>query len=201
MKRALLRQAGAALIVALMMLIAVLVLGMSASGIALQSEKAARNDRDRQIGLQAAEAALLDAEIDLENSPDAARSRSHLFAHDRAEGFVDGCAQGSQNVYQGLCTRAATGAPAWLMIDFLDQSGRARSVAYGRFTGQTFQTGQGSLPARLPRYIIEILPYTREGEGASAEDLSYIYRITAVGFGMRESTQIVLQTFYRKHGV
>lgn len=193
-------ETGASLIVALLMLVAVLSLGVSAAQIALQGEKAARNERDRQIALQAAEAALLDAELDIEASPDKERSRSALFAHDRTEGFADGCAGGASNRYAGLCMRAEGGDPVWQKIDFLDQSTNARSVAYGRFTGQSFQTGAGALPARLPRYIIELMPYRRAGEGATGDDLTYFYRITAIGFGAGESTQVVLQTFYRKHG-
>lgn len=193
-------QGGAALIVTLMMLVAVLLLGMSASQIALLGEKAARNDRDRQVAFQAAEAALLDAETDIEDSPDASRSRSHLFAHDRAEGFEQGCAAGAKNIYQGLCERAQDDTAVWQTVDLLDHSDEARSVSYGRFTGRAIQTGEGSLPSRPPRYIVELLPYTLEGEAATIDDVSFVYRITAVGFGMRESTQVVLQTFYRKHG-
>jgi type IV pilus assembly protein PilX len=31
-------------------------------------------------------------------------------------------------------------------------------------------------------------------QSASAQDASYIFRVTAVGYGMREETQVVLQT-------
>jgi type IV pilus assembly protein PilX len=194
------RQSGASLIVALIMLTAVLSLGVSAAQMAMLGEKAARNERDRQIALQAAEAALLDAETDIEDSPDEKSSRSKLFAHDRAEGFAAGCASGTGSAYLGLCLRAAAETPVWLSVDFLDQSSQAHSVPYGRFTGQAFQAGQGVMPARVPRYVIELMPYNLAGEGATAEDLTYFYRITAIGFGTRESTQVVLQTFYRKHG-
>lgn len=193
-------QQGASLIVALMMLIAVLSLGISAAQMALQGEKAARNERDRQIALQAAEAALLDAETDIEDAPDAARSRSALFAHDRTEGFARGCGSGTGNPFLGLCLRADGDTPVWLSVDFLDQSNRARTVPYGHFTGQSFPAGQGILPARPPRYVIELMPYNMAGEAATAADLTYFYRITAIGFGMRDSTRVVLQTFYRKHG-
>jgi type IV pilus assembly protein PilX len=44
------------------------------------------------------------------------------------------------------------------------------------------------------------MPYNKEGEGATREDLTYFYRITAIGFGVRDTTQVVLQTFYRKDG-
>jgi type IV pilus assembly protein PilX len=40
------------------------------------------------------------------------------------------------------------------------------------------------------------MAYNRQGE--SAEKPSYFYRVTAIGFGVRDTTQVVLQTFYRK---
>lgn len=191
---------GAALIVTLLMLIAVLMLGMSAAQIALQAEKASRNERERQIAFQAAEAALMDAEMDIENAA-GTTSRSPVFARDRADGFTPGCGAGYGNVYLGLCSRAEDGVPPiWQTIDFLDQSAQARSVPYGRFTGQSFQTGKGVLPGRPPRYIIELMTYNMPGAGAGMEDITYFYRITAIGFGARDATQVVLQTFYRKGG-
>jgi type IV pilus assembly protein PilX len=183
------------------MLVAVLLLGISAAEIALQGEKVSRNDRDRQIAFQAAEAGLMDAELDIENSPGDAKSRSRIFARESKEGFTDGCGAGTGNIYLGLCNRAAEGTtPAWQSVDFLDDSSKARSVPYGWFTKQSFQAGKGSLPSKLPRYIIELMAYTREGEGASIEDMTYFYRVTAIGFGVRDTTQVVLQTFYRKDG-
>jgi type IV pilus assembly protein PilX len=74
-------QQGAALIVSLLMLVAVMLLGVSAAHIALEGEKASRNDRDRQLAFQAAEAGLMDAEMDIENASGPA-SRSHIFTRD-----------------------------------------------------------------------------------------------------------------------
>lgn len=59
------------------------------------------------------------------------------------------------------------------------------------------QTGQGVLPFRRPRYIIELLPDTAAGEEAGATP-RYVYRVTAIGFGASRATEVVLQTFYRK---
>ncbi len=196
------RQHGASLVVSLLMLVAVLMLGMSAAQIALQGEKSARNDRDRQIAFQAAEAALLDAELDIENSPSASASRSALFSKNSARGFPGGdedlCRAGADNPLLGLCRRVdGDMTPAWLAIDFDDVDNAATySVPYGRFTGQHFQTGKGSLPERAPRYIIELMTYNRYGE--AADKPGYFYRITAVGYGTRDTTQVVLQSFYRK---
>ena len=192
-------QKGASLVVSLLMLIGVMLLGLSASQIALQGEKASRNDRDRQIAFQAAEAALLDAELDIENSPDPARSRSKLFSKEHGHAFIAGCGSGASNPYLGLCARAAEGAvPAWIAIDFLNHSKASVSVPFGTFTGQNFPTGQGSLPAGPPRYILELIPSNRPGESAELSDRTHLYRVTAIGFGMRDATRVVLQTFYRK---
>jgi type IV pilus assembly protein PilX len=195
-------QHGAALIVTLLMLTVILMLGISAAQLALQGERASRNDRDRQIAFQAAEAALLDAELDIENSPDAARSRSAMFSKDSVRGFHadDGniCGAGESNVSLGLCERQFEGSvPAWIKVDFDDASpGTMQSVPFGKFTGQSFPIGSGSLPSRSPRYVIELMTYNRPGE--SADKPSYFYRITAIGYGPHSDTPVVLQTFYRK---
>lgn len=195
-------QRGTVLVISLVMLLAALLLGLSSARNALQGEKAARNERDRRIAFEAAEAALMDAELDIEKSPDAERSRSSHFSKSSALGFPGDdepvCRSGA-GVDQGLCRHPAEREmPVWQAVNFLDEnSASAASVAYGSFTGQRFAFGKGSLPARLPRYVIELMKYNRPGENAE-EDGSYFYRVTAIGFGARESTQVVLQTFYRK---
>lgn len=193
---------GAALIVSLLMLVAVLMIGMSAAKIALQNEKASRNDRDRQIAFQAAEAALIDAELDIENAADHGVSRSALFSKDSALGFPSEeealCHAGGDNQFLGLCHSGTKNAvPTWLAVDFNDVNVvTMHTVPYGRFTGQRFQVGIGALPRRAPRYIIELMNYHRHGDTVEAP--SYFYRITAIGYGVRATTQVVLQSFYRK---
>ncbi|MGV8900586.1 MAG: pilus assembly PilX family protein [Burkholderiaceae bacterium] len=194
------RQRGASLVVSLLMLVAVLLLGISTAQIALMGEKSSRNDRDRQIAFQAAEAALMDAEMDIEKSPDTDKSRSALFSENPVlSDFAAGCGAGESNNKLGLCATASLGAPPiWLLIDFTDAaSSTTKTVPFGKFTGQVLQTGKGSLPSKPPRYIIEAINYRAAGEDASAQS-TYFYRITAMGFGARETTQAVLQTFYRK---
>lgn len=191
-------QNGASLAVSLLMLVAVLILSTSAANIALQTEKASRTDRDRQVAFQAAEAALMDAELDIEGSPNASLSRSSLFAKNKVEGFVQGCGAGIDNPYLGLCLGGGDAAPAWLDVDFANDAGDVRSVPYGRFTGMEFQTGEGTLPLKPPRYIIEVLPYTQAGQGAGQSDMTFFYRVTAAGFGMRPASIVVLQSYYRK---
>ncbi len=195
-------QNGMTLLATLLILLVVLMLSISASQIAVQGEKSSRNDRDHQIAFQAAEAALLDAEMDIENSPDASRSRSDLFSSTSARGFpADAnakCGSGVHNNYLGLCRHAEVGSvPIWQTVNFMDDSAStSSSVPYGRFTGQSFHTANGSLPVKLPRYIVELMQY--KIPGARADESSYFYRITALGFGAKETTQVALQTIYRK---
>ncbi|OEZ93018.1 hypothetical protein JAB9_44730 [Janthinobacterium sp. HH107] len=184
----------------LCLLVIILLLGISAAQMALQGEKAARGERDRQIAFQAAEEALMDAQNDIEGLP-GAPGRSSLFAPGSAAGFADGCGEAGA---LGLCLPAAPEAPAlWLSMDLDGPEGSSHTVPYGQFTGAVMQTGQGFLPSRRPRYLIELLAFHPPGAQAApaAGGLateSYVYRITAIGFGAQESTQVVLQSYYRK---
>jgi type IV pilus assembly protein PilX len=195
-----LKQRGASLVVSLFMLIAIMLLGLSATSVTLQGEKSARNERDRQLAFQAAEAALMDAETDIENSPAAGLSRSAIFSEQSAEGFESGCGAGDSNRYLGLCIPRLPGEkPIWQTVDLAEtDSAKTISVPYGRFTGQVLQTDQGFLPRQLPRYVIELMTFNQPGAGADDASNIYFYRITAIGFGAHPQTSVVLQTFYRK---
>lgn len=170
------RQSGAALLVALMMLVVVMMLGVAATQITLMNEKSSRNDRDRQIAFQAAEAALRDGEMDLAD----ARGSEDNFPAAPGE-----C--GRHGIQTGLC-RALVNAPLWRSVDF---RAAVPSVEYGRFTGRNFPAGAGTRPARPPRYLVELL-----ASGTPDANAIVRYRVTAVGFGARETTQVMLQSIY-----
>jgi Tfp pilus assembly protein PilX len=189
------RATGAALLTALFVLVAVLIIGVSAAQTALNAEKSARNERDRHIAFQAAEAGLLDAERDIEGGADSSSARAALFAGGSALGFAEGCGRGQHNANLGLCVYLPE-APAWQATGLADADGAA-ATPYGKFTGAVLPTGGGALPARAPRYIIELMPLVRAGEDAGLRS-GNLYRITAIGFGVRANTQVVLQEFYRK---
>ncbi|MBB3224135.1 pilus assembly PilX family protein [Pseudoduganella umbonata] len=191
-------QRGVALVVTLVMLVAVLMLAATAAGMALMGEKAARAERDRHVALQAAEDALMDAERDIE---EAAPDRAALLA---APGdFAPGCGTGAA---LGLCGPAGPGdPPPWQVVDLAADGAHGAhgadgaTVALGHFTGAAMQTGEGALPMRRPRYIIERRPYHRAGDEAGAA-ARYYYRVTAIGFGNREGVQVVLQSAWRRPG-
>lgn len=193
---------GAALVVSLVMLLLILLLGISGARIALQGEKSSQNDRDRQIAFQAAEAALMDAELDIEGSPDRQKSRSHIFSTHSRLGFPEAdqqrCQTGDMNPYQGLCRLSENRlTPVWQAVDITNDASPSRvAVPFGKFTGRSLQTGAGNLPKKLPQYVIELMRF--HGQGERADEVSYFYRITAIGFGARRGTEVVLQSYYRK---
>jgi type IV pilus assembly protein PilX len=184
---------GFALATALIMLVIVTLLALAGARMALDSRKVANNQRDRDIAFQAAEAALRDAEFDIEGG-----TRMTAFDAGAQSGFVKGSCGISGNA-RGLCETAdGSNVPIWQTVNFDDVSGDAPSVAYGTFTNNRFSAGAGLLPARLPRYIIEPMQLTMEGTSAGVREKVPFYRITAVGFGPNPTVRVMLQTFYYK---
>ena len=110
-------------------------------------------------------------------------------------GFIDGCGTGKQ---RGLCTPSLEGQKAaWYGVDFQYESSGAKTVKFGEFTGRTLSTGtSGIRPEIAPRYIIEVIPDPTPGSNASTKPT--LYRVTAMGFGPRKSTQAVAQMIFRK---
>lgn len=199
---------GASLVVVMMVLLVVSVAGVAAARLALLGEMSARHDRDTQIAFEAAEAALVDAQDDIEGN----RGEGSCAAVRQADKFNNGIegdvALGTcRNIdaERGLCAPAAPGAtrPTWAAMDFLDESANAATVPVGSFTCRPFDAGSAGIkPARPPRYIIEFLKDSTEGTrasvGATTTRPTPTFRITAMGFGPRIDTRVVLQVEYRK---
>lgn len=195
-------QSGVSLIVVLVLLVIVSILGVGAAQIASMGERSSRNDRDMQVAWQASEAALMDAQCDLDPAStgvDAAHpcpaTRSATFANmSNTNAFVSGCGTGTS---AGLCALNPTGKPAWLTADFTVASSSAKTAGFGTFTGRVFPSGNvGIQPHQAPRYIIEPIedPANRDLTGATT---AYIFRVTAMGFGPRQDIQAVTQIIYR----
>ena len=196
------RERGFSLIVVLLLLVVVTVLGIGAAQLSLVNERSARNDRDTEIALQAAEAALIDAELDILGPNASPASRLCLFNDRDVAPFVQGCGTGAN---LGLCAPSAPGAaPAWMTADISPSSKVA--VPSGTFTGQKYLVGQGVTPAALPRYIVEVMRnnggwQANRLESASAGNATHLFLVTAIGFGVDAQTQLVLQTNFYKPAV
>jgi type IV pilus assembly protein PilX len=185
---------GVTLVVVLLILVVVMVLGIGSAQIGLLGERTTRFDRDYLIASQSAEAALMDAEFDIRGP---GGSRAANFAPGLDGLFVEDC--GSSGTTRGLCLpKSDQVKPVWAQVDFTDQSNSARTVAFGTFTNRSFSSGGGIRPARAPRYIIEIIDDQAQGNNAASTQTPKMYRVTAMGFGPRVDTQVVMQMVFRK---
>lgn len=179
-------QQGWTLIVSVIFLFILAMLGLAAMQGATLEEKMAGNQRDRNVAFEAAEAALRDAEQD-------------ILASGRivgATGFISDC--NSDSNYLGLCLPSSSLTPIWESLDWKDSASPAYYVTYGA------KTGASAWPnvVRQPRYIIEWQPNLRGSDlgvdhyGSTPSSKSQ-YRITAIGYGLTDSSEVRLQSVYR----
>jgi len=188
-------QRGASLVIALVMLVMITLLALSAMQLSQLDERNTRADRNQKIAMQAAEAALRDAWIDIDTG-----LRKALFSN-APVGFVDACstdalpanAAAAATNKRGLClAKEPTDArQIWQDVDF-----NARGVPFGTYTGRTWDTTLG----QTPLYIIETVDFKIAGgavQGTTTEPDQLAFRVTAVGFGPPGSrVEVALQSFY-----
>ncbi len=186
------RQAGASLIIVLMILVIVSILGVGGAQIVSMAERGSSNDRDMQLAWQASEAALLDAQLDIDG-PDGTSARKNGIT-DGTSAFVAGC--GTDTDVKGLCALSLTGKPAWLTVNMTDAT---RTAELGLYTTGSFASGTtGPQSIQKPRYVIEPIPDPGATRDRSAAPSTFLYRVTSMGFGPRKDIQAVTQMTYRK---
>lgn len=184
----------------LLILVVVSILGVSGIQVAMMGERGTRNDRDQQIAWQAAEAALMDAEFDIEGP--ARQFHQQAQCHLQAEGNTD------RKVQTRLRELALGSGYGSVRI----QPHRQARLAHGRFHGHRHRGTHGAIwqlhgarlssgskgvqPVRPPRYMIEPIPDPRTARTRSIPQTSYVYRVTAMGFGPNAETQAVVQMIY-----
>ena len=179
-------QRGITLAAILVMMLALAFLAIGAIGSSTLQERMAGNSRDQAVAMQAAEAALRDAEQDIE-------------ANLGSAGFSYGCANGLC-LPPSLAASGATSAPVWQVLNW-----GANARAYGSRTGQTALVGPNNAAlASQPSYIVELLPHLLPLPGDSACTncapplTGQPYRITVRAYGVRSSTVVMLQSTYIK---
>jgi type IV pilus assembly protein PilX len=176
-------QRGVALLTALLLMLAVLLSSIAAARTAISGARAAGHERDRLLALQAAMAALADAEHDIEGGANPGSARAAALAQATPAVFAPGC--GGGRPYDGLCEHAPDARAVFALL--ADDDGPA--VPLGTFTGALLPVGEGALPSQAPRYLIERMP---------AASGALLYRVSALGFGSAATTQVALQAYYRK---
>lgn len=184
------RQGGFVLVTALMFLIVLTVLGLSIMSTNTLEERMSGYFRDRQLAFESAEAALREAERDLLYG-------TRMISG--SMGFVAGCSD------DGLCLPETDGTPIWIDLATANNPGwmlgqdAVKTTKYGTFSNPA--AAPLTNVARQPRYIIEVIsvvsPSSSQKIGFGPQASSNVYRVTAVGFGRRVATRVMLQALYR----
>ncbi len=208
-------QQGVALIVVLIFIVALTSLAIySARDVGL-GEKLARNQLDSQVAREAAEAALRDAEFDLQLKDGAPRAGAFCARTYRAERPITDPSAGSSYVatcLRGQCSASpsvvannsnyntapsATNYEAWwpaskggLWND--DISTKPTSAASANCANFTGGVPFGTFTGRT-----RIAGVSRQPEYLIEKMSSDFVRITARGFGRNPNTEIVLQSYFR----
>ena len=184
------RQSGMSLFPALMFLLVLAVLGVSALNSTVMQEKMVSNTKDMNIAFQAAEAGLRDGEADVERNKNIWTPTS----------FSSACTN-------GLCVPPSTWpSPSSLDISkAIDWTNAGLTRTYGS------QTALPLLPdvAAQPQYVIERIPpppglpatpgsTVGIGCGVSCPPppTGFAYRLTVLATGVRPETRVVLQSTY-----
>jgi type IV pilus assembly protein PilX len=194
------------LVVVLVFLTAIAIMGVSAVLGTLGQERMARADRDHQIAIAAAEAALRDAELDvrlnLSSSPYTSGSLSRSAAAG-ATNFSCACGSDLSAVQHGMClpvtgTSCTGQSYPWAIPGNWSSNASVPMLTYTSASGTTALPLTATAPlgsSRAPRYMIEIISDV-DTSICSAKATSicnvYRYRITARGWGP-DSTFATLQ--------
>lgn len=171
-------QRGNALLVALVLLAAMLLLGLTAFMTSRQQERFARAGRDGMVAREAAEVALRYVERQI------------------ASGSIDvdaGFSSCPNSMGNGLCSNYASGPMSVLLASAAIV---ANPTAVAILPDSAWHAQQlGSFSLRPPRYVVEAMPDA--AAGSDLNDVGHVYRITAWGFGYNSNIVYVAETVYR----
>ena len=177
------REAGFVLVMALVFLLILTILGMSAMSTTNLEEKMTNNMKDRNLAFQSAETALTSAESWIYNKvgkPSPIPDTAH-----------------------GLYNASTTEVPTWDQVNWTGSN----LVTYPCTPATTSSCGSSlSKVARQPKYIIEQIAEIEEEGGTKGFGGSYasaqgtrlvtIYRITARGTGGTDAAVVMVQSTY-----
>jgi type IV pilus assembly protein PilX len=171
------KQTGVVLFVALILLLILSLLGVTAARMQTVEERMARNDNNRQLGAEAAEAALRTAENGL------------------LTGLYTNFAGNTNGLYDPLMSN---GSP----VSTINWSVAANVLTYAAAAGPALS--DVPLPSRTPKLVIENLPPVAiAGDDLSVTSLNpasppvSVYRVTAQGVGADGTSTTTLQSIVR----
>ncbi|RUQ29191.1 MAG: hypothetical protein EKK68_12940 [Candidatus Competibacteraceae bacterium] len=190
----LVKQQGAALVVALIMLVLMTLVGITAMQVTTVQEKMVANSRDLNVAFQAAEVALLRGEHYVKNMQDAI--------------FTTTCKGSGSTI--GLC-KPGQSTPIWTTISWSDtdpvtleygNEQENKQIPASETSVDNIQPLPAKTVAKQPRYIIEDI--TSVSGGGQANLSKGLYRITAQGYGQAVNdngqplARVMLQSVFKK---
>lgn len=193
-------QLGVSLIVTMLMIVIVASLAAASAKFALSGERSAGGDRDRELAFQSAQKALDDGERDVRGGVGTLRSSDFCPSLGIVGKPASGCASDPTNL--GKCATSNAGSPpSWLTVDW--SSG---AVPVGTFTGgAVYPTQKGIrswIPSTSPRYVIEQVSDRQQDALGGFTDqglnAAFLFQVTAIGYGTRPETKVLLQSTIRK---
>ena len=176
-------QQGMVLVAALVILLALTLIGVSAMGTSTLEERMSSNDRDRQIAFQAAELALRNGEREVE-------------AGITATSFDNTCTKGLCDCYTAATRKCRDNGST---LEYWEDGINWTDANRHRETASL--TIEASSP---PKYIIEFMGYVMPdaapvgySPGPNQGDPE-MYRITALAVGQTPAARVMLQSTYRR---
>ncbi|MCF6236725.1 MAG: PilX N-terminal domain-containing pilus assembly protein [Gammaproteobacteria bacterium] len=164
-------QAGASLIISLMLLVVLTLLGLSGMQSTIMQERMSSNSRDTMLAFQAAESAVREGE-------------SWINSQIQAPGTVNSCASAPCDIFKLNATDLTN------MTD--------KSLSWWQSNGRNYSSTLNGLAAS-PRFIVEQNSTSRGslvmGTGQSRSQ-RVIYRVTAQGIGGTDTAQSIIETMY-----
>ena len=198
---------GSTLIISLLFLMVTTLIATGVWRLAMQQESMTGSERDYQIAFEAAEAALRDAELDYFNvcaAGTVCAARTNPIVGLQSVGSQSGGDVPPDGTCStaGLClgkfqmhagTKLYEGKPDMTIVEGTATPTLGTRVTYGQFTRDPNDPSQKiANVAQQPNYVIEAICL---GGASNASGCNPIFRVTAIGYGRRADTRVVLQSF------
>ncbi|MBV1915218.1 MAG: pilus assembly protein [Pseudomonadales bacterium] len=187
------QQTGSVLVIGLIILLVITFIGISSISSSRLELKMANNDRNHNLALQAAEAALREGEQVADSTS------AKVLANDTCTGGY--CtSRGNEIALDTATALAAVFCSANYVPERWETGCGGTSLEVWTTAGRSMAYAGTAIPgvAVDPRYIIEFLSDV-DCPGSAVGSLNCeLFRITALGYGGTETSPVMLQSIFRK---
>lgn len=193
------KQRGAVLIIAMIMLLVLTILGIAGIDSSGMQIRMANNQRDRIVAMQAAEAGLMAAEIYLENADISADNIGNCTSLE-PDCFEATCENGL--CFTGVFTPVVLGISICTGIDGVEPRNNPLLDVFNDGNNRSVELTGSAIPAKV-KYYIEFRCYTKADVlGLLAlGNADYLFRITSYAETDSGRGRVMLQSTYSVKGI